>query len=284
MGRSPDAQARTASQTRGMSQIHVNGVTLYYEEHGAGAPILGIHGAGSSAAFWSEAAAKLAKHGRTIVYDRRGCSRSERPEPYTTNVHEQADDAAALIEALDAVPAVVIGRSYGGAVALDLALRYPDLVRALVQLEGDAGLSLSETAMRELAEVQEKIFAAAQADIGSVAETVVRAVAGDAPWEGLPDEAKQILAANGAATVAELSGGYPEVTVEQLASVDKPTLLVGARDSVFDYSELMQIAVDAMPAARVEWVEGGHLIDPAHQIVLAFVGEVLGRKEEPCTV
>lgn len=284
MGRSPDAQARTASQTRGMSQIHVNGVTLYYEEHGAGAPILGIHGAGSSAAFWSEAAAKLAKHGRTIVYDRRGCSRSERPEPYTTNVHQQADDAAALIEALDAVPAVVIGRSYGGAVALDLALRYPDLVRALVQLEGDAGFSLSETAMQELAEVQEKIFAAAEADIGSVAETVVRAVAGDAPWEGLPDEAKQILAANGAATVAELSGGYPEVTVEQLASIDKPTLLVGARDSVFDYSELMQIAADAMPAARVEWVEGGHLIDPAHQIVLAFVGEVLARKEEPCTV
>jgi esterase len=190
MGRSPDAQARTASQTRHMAQVRVNGVTLYYEEHGAGAPILGIHGAGSSAAFWSDAAARLAKHGRTIVYDRRGCSRSERPKPYTTNVHQQADDAAALIEALDAAPAVVIGRSYGGAVALDLALRYPGLVRALVQLEGDAGISLSETAMRELAELRKRIFAAADVDIGSVAETVVRAVAGDALWEDLPDEAK----------------------------------------------------------------------------------------------
>lgn len=283
MGRSPDAQARTASQTRHMAQVRVNGVTLYYEEHGAGAPILGIHGAGSSAAFWSDAAARLAKHGRTIVYDRRGCSRSERPKPYTTNVHQQADDAAALIEALDAAPAVVIGRSYGGAVALDLALRYPGLVRALVQLEGDAGISLSETAMRELAELRKRIFAAADVDIGSVAETVVRAVAGDALWEDLPDEAKQILAANGPAMVAELRGGYPEVTVEQLASTDKPTLLVGARDSVFDYSELMQIAADAMPAARVEWVEGGHLIDPAHPIVVAFVGEVLAGKEEQCT-
>lgn len=112
----------------------------------------------------------------------------------------------------------------------------------------------------------------------------MRAVAGDALWEDLPDEAKQILAANGPAMVAELHGGYPEVTVEQLASTDKPTLLVGARDSVFDYSELMQIAADAMPAARVEWVEGGHLIDPAHPIVVAFVGEVLAGKEEPCTV
>ena len=48
------------------------------------------------------------------------------------------DDAAALIDALDAAPAVVIGRSYRATVATDLALRYPDRVRALVLLEGDA--------------------------------------------------------------------------------------------------------------------------------------------------
>jgi pimeloyl-ACP methyl ester carboxylesterase len=132
-------------------EVRVNGVLLYYEEHGAGHSIVGLHGAGSSAAFWSDAAPELATRARTILYDRRGHFRSERPEPYATNVHEQADDAAALIDALGAAPAIVIGRSYGGAIAIDLALRYPDLVRALVQLEGDGGLSLSGTAMRELA-------------------------------------------------------------------------------------------------------------------------------------
>jgi pimeloyl-ACP methyl ester carboxylesterase len=66
----------------------------------------------------------MATRGRTIVYDRRGHFRSERPAPYVTNVHEQSDDAAALIDALAAAPAIVIGRSYGGAIALDLALRY----------------------------------------------------------------------------------------------------------------------------------------------------------------
>jgi esterase len=50
-------------------------------------------------------------------------------------VAEQADDAAGLLDALAALPAVVIGRSYGGAVAIDLALRNPDRVRALVLLE-----------------------------------------------------------------------------------------------------------------------------------------------------
>lgn len=126
-----------------MAERLVNGVRLYHEEHGSGAPILCIHGGGSSALMWADAVAELARLGRVIAYDRRGCTRSERPEPYErTSVAEQADDAAALLDALAAVPAVVIGRSYGGAVAIDLALRYPDRVRALVLLEGDAlGLS-----------------------------------------------------------------------------------------------------------------------------------------------
>lgn len=88
---------------------------------------------------WTEAFAELARLGRAIAYDRRGCTRSERPEPYErTSVAEQADDAAAPLDAVAAAPAVVIGRSYGGAVAIDLALRDPDRVRALVLLEGDA--------------------------------------------------------------------------------------------------------------------------------------------------
>ena len=50
--------------------------------------------------------------GRAIVYDRRGSNRSERPEPYdVTSVREHADDALALMRALDAEPAVLIGRA-----------------------------------------------------------------------------------------------------------------------------------------------------------------------------
>ena len=116
-------------------------MSLYYEEHGAGEPILCIHGTGSSAALWVDAARRAGEHGRTIVYDRRGFSRSERPEPYVTNVHQHADDAAALIDALAAAPAIVIGRSYGGEIAVDLALRYPDRVRALALLEGGGAVA-----------------------------------------------------------------------------------------------------------------------------------------------
>jgi esterase len=130
-----------ATTTTGLS---ANPVRLYYEERGNGPPILCIHGAGGTALAWADAVDKLARLGRVIAYDRRGCARSERPQPYArTSVGEHADDAAALLHALAAVPAIVVGRSYGGTVATDLALRYPDRVRALILLEPDAPRELA---------------------------------------------------------------------------------------------------------------------------------------------
>ncbi|MFI7743951.1 alpha/beta fold hydrolase [Kocuria rhizosphaericola] len=65
-----------------MPVLTVNGVGLYYEVHGDGAPVLGIHGSPSSALIWEDAAARLGRHYQCIVYDRRGYFRSERPDPF----------------------------------------------------------------------------------------------------------------------------------------------------------------------------------------------------------
>ena len=70
---------------------------------------------------------------RVIAYDRRGYGASGAPEPYEgTTVEEQAEDAAALLRALDAAPAVVFGDGFGALVALDLVKRHAALVRAVV--------------------------------------------------------------------------------------------------------------------------------------------------------
>jgi pimeloyl-ACP methyl ester carboxylesterase len=261
------------ADTPPLPEIRVNGVSLYHEVHGHGEPILCVHGTGSSAAAWSDALVTLRTRGRAIAYDRRGSSRSERPQPYATSVRQQAGDAAALIDALAAAPAIVIGRSYGADVAIELALRHPERVRALALLEG--GESMSDGGRRYLAELGAVVLAAADVGVDAVAEALLRAVLGDATWEGLPEEAKGMFTANGPAIVAEFRGGFLDAAPEELAAIDQPTLLVTAEDSPPAFAEATAALASAIPSARVARVAGGHLIDPAGPAVLAFVDEVL---------
>jgi pimeloyl-ACP methyl ester carboxylesterase len=90
-------------------KVNLNGIDVYYEVHGEGGPILGIHGTPSSAVLWVVAARMLAGIGRCIIYDRRGFFRSARPEPFeTVDLSDQVDDAAAVLDALSPTPAVCI--------------------------------------------------------------------------------------------------------------------------------------------------------------------------------
>ena len=263
-----------------MPEAHVNGIRLYYEEHGEGAPIACIHGGGGSALMWADAVGELARVGRVIAYDRRGCARSERPEPYErTSVAEQADDAAALLDALAATPAVVIGRSYGGAVAIDLALRYPDRVRALVLLEGDA-LGLSPAGLEWTKAIGERLReVAAQDGVDAVYEALIDEVLGEGAWDAFPDEVRRVLTQNGPALLAELryvDEAMPDA--DAFVTIDKPALLVAASESPPEQREMTEAMADALPDARTALVAGGHLIDPAAPDVLAFLAEVLERR------
>jgi pimeloyl-ACP methyl ester carboxylesterase len=258
-------------------ETRVNGIRLYYEEHGEGAPIACIHGGGSTALMWTDPVAELARLGRVIAYDRRACTRSERPQPYErTSVAEQADDAAALLDALAAAPAVVIARSYGGAVAIDLALRYPDRVRALALLEGDA-LGLSPAGLRWTRAIRDRLSEVAAEDgIDAVYEALIGEVMGEEAWDSFPDEVRRILTRNGPALLAEL--GYvdePMPDAAAFATIEKPTLLLAASDSPPEQRAMSDAMAAVLPNARTALVAGGHLIDPAAPEVLAFVREVL---------
>ena len=116
--------------------VVANGATLYYEKEGTGAAVLFIAGSTGDAGNFTRAADLLADEFTVVTYDRRGNSRSPRPSGWTTtSVAEQADDAAALIEALDLTPSAVFGASAGGPIALDLMIRYPRLACAGVLQE-----------------------------------------------------------------------------------------------------------------------------------------------------
>jgi pimeloyl-ACP methyl ester carboxylesterase len=109
----------------------VNGVKLYYESHGEGEPLLFIPGLGGHAAETPYLTKAYSPHVRYVVYDNRGCGRSDKPdEEYS--IAGFADDAAALLDALKIDRAVVYGSSMGGMVAQELVLRHPAKVRGLI--------------------------------------------------------------------------------------------------------------------------------------------------------
>jgi len=116
-----------------MASETVNGAVLHYEERGSGPPLLLVHGTGSYAGIWSPVLDGLARSYRVIAYDRRGFARSA-GAPHGGRA-QHARDAAALLDALGASPATVVGWSGGGVIALDLAATFPDRVAALILAE-----------------------------------------------------------------------------------------------------------------------------------------------------
>ena len=114
-----------------MDKVSVNGVELAYEVTGDGEPILLIHGA-----FVCDAMKPLADRFdgyRVIRYHRRGYGESG--AGVSPDLATHAADARALLEALDAAPAHVIGHSYGGSTALQLAIDAPDTLKSMTLLE-----------------------------------------------------------------------------------------------------------------------------------------------------
>ena len=114
-----------------MASIARNGASIAYDEAGAGAPaFVFLHGWVCNRTFWRPQFEDLSRDHRCIAVDLRGCGESTGPGPYDPVA--AADDVAALIEHLGAAPAVIVGHSLGGIVALLLNERHPGLVLGAV--------------------------------------------------------------------------------------------------------------------------------------------------------
>ena len=109
----------------------VNGLNMYYEIHGAGEPLLLLHGGVGGIEMFGPNLAALAKHRKVIAVDFQGHGRTtdiDRP----LRSEFMADDMAALTKYLGIGKTDVVGNSLGGGIALQLAIRHPELVRKLV--------------------------------------------------------------------------------------------------------------------------------------------------------
>jgi pimeloyl-ACP methyl ester carboxylesterase len=117
--------------------VTVNGLRVHAVVAGTGPDLVLIHGAsGSARDFTFALVARLAPRYRVIAFDRPGLGHTDRLAPGAEGIHAQAALLQAAAAQLGADRPIVLGQSYGGAVALAWALDHPDQIAALVTLAG----------------------------------------------------------------------------------------------------------------------------------------------------
>jgi 3-oxoadipate enol-lactonase len=132
-----------------MEQVDANGATLEFRVAGTGEPVICIHGAFIADAFQPLLTEpSLTSRYRLVTYHRRGYSGSSRV-PGPTSIEQQAADCRAVMAHLGVAQAHVVGHSFGGAIALQLALDTPAVVHSLVLIEPGLMIGASGGPYRE---------------------------------------------------------------------------------------------------------------------------------------
>ena len=106
----------------------INGAQLYYEVKGTGHPLLLVHAGVADSRMWNAQFEAFSKEYQVIRFDLRGFGRSNMPSGSFSNY----EDIKALLDFLGIKAVYLLGISFGGLIALDFTLAYPDCVKALV--------------------------------------------------------------------------------------------------------------------------------------------------------
>ena len=260
----PPATQQPAARSReaAVGSVHSDGCDLYYEVVGDGVPILLIHPSGATASTWGAVTEQLVSLGRVITYDRRGYARSGGAIGRSLSTHTA--DAAALLEHLRAAPAVVVGTSAGAAIAVDLALRRPELVRAVVAHEFPWRFTRHLPAASQiaaLARIGSLAFRGRQAD---ATEVLLRSAYtyrdGGSAWDAFPAEWRQIARENARAALADFRnsiGVYP--SARDLATLEPPVVCSYGERSPESMVHLVRALAAAIPTATTRRIErAGH--------------------------
>jgi pimeloyl-ACP methyl ester carboxylesterase len=116
-----------------MPTAKVNGVSLFYEETGAGTPLVFVHEFAGEARSWHLQVRFFSRRYRTIAYNARGYPPSDVPDdPKAYSQDQAADDIRGLLDALGIRKAHICGLSMGGYATLHFGLRYPECALSLV--------------------------------------------------------------------------------------------------------------------------------------------------------
>lgn len=268
------------------SFILVGGRKIAYDEVCPASPkgtILLLTGMAAKRLGWYNQLEAFGREYRTIAIDHRDTGDSD-PADGRYTAADQADDAAAVLQALGGLRAHVVGISMGGFMSLELALRHPVLVRSLVLVATSAGgrghKRPSLATLRLLLARRQ-----ANADPGELARKVYAAIMGPGYAAGNPDVMERIAAIaryrpmTGAAYARQLWVAMRHNVAARLGQITVPTLVIhGAEDPLVPPINGQRLA-QRIPGARlIVYPQTGHIpiIERAAEFnrdVLAFLAE-----------
>ncbi|HUE07439.1 MAG TPA: alpha/beta fold hydrolase [Acidimicrobiales bacterium] len=267
-----------------MSFAHANGIDLYYELAGAGERLLFISGTG----------ADLRRSPRLtdgpdftafelLQYDQRGLGQSAVPAgPYA--MADYADDAAGLLDAVGWDSCLVLGISFGGMVAQELAIRHPERARRLVLActsaggAGGASYPLHELVGLDAQASLEKRF--------SLLDT-----RWDAAWRAENPEMVAMIAegfqlggpdggpAEGA--LLQLEARSHHDTSARLKQIGCPTLVCGGRYDGLAPPANSEFLAATIPGAELAFFDGGHIFMMQDPAALPAMLDFLGATPDP---
>ena len=250
------------------------GARLAYEVSGGGPAVVLVHGFGLDMRMWDPQAGPLAARFRVVRYDCRGFGASGPFDPAVPYTH--ADDLVALLDHLDIADAVVAGLSFGGRVALQVALADPARVRGLALLDAVLdGVPWDPESARALDEVTRRVQAAG-------------VLAGRAAWLAHPLFAAARERPDLAASLAAMVAGYPgqhwlgqdphrqtRPPIDVLEGVTVPALVAVGEHDVPGFREMSAVLARRIPGAVYRVVaDAGHMVNMEQP---AAVNEMLTR-------
>jgi len=250
-----------------MGVANANGIQIYYEKRGyekrgQGPRLLFISGTGGDLRVRPNVFdGPLAGAFELLAYDQRGLGQSDKPATEYT-MADYADDAAGLLDAIGWDSVRVMGVSFGGMVAQELAIRYPDRVRRLVlactSAGGEGGASYP---LHELEDLDQVERAAKHLELADTRRNAAWREANPERWQALID-----MAAAGRLSDRDPDGARRQLqaraghdTWERLSALQMPVLLAGGRHDGIAPVANMEALKSRIEHATLRFYDGGHL-------------------------
>jgi pimeloyl-ACP methyl ester carboxylesterase len=241
--------------------VHAGDLDIWTEQVGEGPDVLLIGGAGDTVESWQFQLDGLADRYRLTAFDNRGAGRTAMPSG-PVSAETMADDAAAVLRALDIPSAHIAGFSGGSIISQELALRHPQLVRSLVLQSTwpvmDPYLRSWALFVRWLAEVapSERAFLE-----GFFLAIYTPRAHNDGTVDQIIEEVLAFPHKQSAEDLQRFLDAFVDHdTTDHLAEITAPTLVLAGGRDVTSRPELGRAVAERIPGARFEVME-----EEAHQ-------------------